>query len=196
MQAQDRPKQVTVRRLRPVARLQQLHGVSPMDGRLRVKRFALSDTRPDSITILEHLDYFKRAYMRDPYVRYVALGLMPCIGNNAVDDQVSIIVNFVKDRLTYVRDPVGAELVHSPVRLLKQIMTNGRAFGDCDDHTLLLNSMLGSLGIETRFVGVKTKQSSKYNHVISAVKIASQWTDIDPCAKQSVQPFYEEKLVI
>lgn len=167
-----------------------------MDGKLRVKRFALSSDKPDSITILEHLDYFKRVYMRDPYVRYVSLGLMPCLANNAIEDQVSILVNFVKDRLIYVRDPEGAELVHSPTRLLKQIMTVGRAFGDCDDHALMLNSMLGSLGISTRFVGVKAKGSAKYNHVICAVKIRNEWVDIDPCSKHSVQPFYEEKLVI
>jgi transglutaminase-like putative cysteine protease len=167
-----------------------------MDRGLNVRRFALSDTKPDSITILEHLDYFKRIYMRDPYVRYVAVGLMPCLANNAVRDQISIIVNFVKDRLTYMRDPVGAELVHSPTRLLKQIMANGHAFGDCDDHSLLLNSMLGALGIQTRFVGVKTKQSVKYNHVICGVKVGADWVDIDPCSKESIQPDYNEKLVI
>lgn len=167
-----------------------------MDVKLRVRRFALSDSKPDSVTILEHLDYFKRVYMRDPYVRYVSVGLMPCLANNAIEDQVSIIVGFVKDRLIYMRDPEGAELVHSPVRLLTQIMGRGRAFGDCDDHALLMNSMLGSLGIQTRFVGVKTKNSPKYNHVICAVKVGADWTDIDPCSKQSIQPFYEEKLVI
>ena len=194
--AQPDQRPTKVQRLKPVNSVHEIHGFNPMDGRLRVRRFALSGTKPDSITILEHLDYFKRIYMRDPYVRYVAVGLMPCLANNAIADQVQTIVTFVKDRLIYMRDPEGAELVHSPTRLLKQIMTKGRAFGDCDDHALMLNSMLGSLGIATRFVGVKTGNSAKYNHVISGVKIKSEWVDIDPCSKESIQPFYEEKLVI
>lgn len=168
----------------------------PTDGALRVRRFALSNSKPDSVTILEHLDYFKRVYMRDPYVRYVTVGLFPCMANNDISEQVTIIVDFVKSRLTYVRDPEGAELVQSPVRLIKEIMSIGRAFGDCDDHALLLNTMLGSVGISSRFVGVKTKNSPKYNHVISSVRLKDRWIDIDPCSKFSIQPFYEEKLVI
>src|SRR3990172_13307530 len=80
-----------VQRLRPVSHVNELPRLNPMDRGLKVKRFALSNDRPDSITILEHLDYFKRIYMRDPYVRYVSVGLMPCLANNAVRDQISII---------------------------------------------------------------------------------------------------------
>lgn len=183
-------------RVKPATQLTEIRRFNPLDAPLRVKRFILSGDKPDSITILQHLDYFKKVYMRDPYVRYVTLGIMTDLVNNDLVNQVAKAVCFVKERMTYVRDPDGAELIHSPTRLLKQIMKIGVAHGDCDDHALLLNSMLGSIGIETRFVGVMTGNSTKYNHVICSVNINGEWLDVDPCSKFSTQPNYEKQLII
>lgn len=188
--------QPLVRQVSSISQPVEIKNFNSMDGRLNVRRFALSSTRPDSETILELLDYFKRGYMRYPYVRQITVGILGCLANNDIMGQVQTVSQWVKDTLIYVRDPEGTELVYSPVRLLQQVMATGRAYGDCDDHALLLNTMLGSLGIPTRFVGVKTKTSTKYNHVICSAKIGQEWVDVDPCSKYSVQPYYTEKLII
>lgn len=186
---------VQARQLRPI---NQARLVKPFrdDHRFKVRRFALSNTRPDSETILELLDYFRRCYMTSPFVRQATISVLGELANNDIVSQVQAVVAWVKERLIYVRDPEGAELVHSPNRLLDTIQRRRYAYGDCDDHALLMNSMLGSIGIPTRFVGVKTKGSKKYNHVISSVNVKGEWIDIDPCSKHSVQPEYTEKLII
>lgn len=162
----------------------------------RVRRFALSG--PDSVSILRLLDYFKKQYARSPVVREHTVQVLQdrCVANNDIPTQVSIIAQHVREKMMYVRDPAGSEYVISPLRLIKDIQGKGTAYGDCDDHALLLNTMLGSIGVESRFLGVKIGNSSKYNHVICSALIGTEWRDIDPCAKQSVEPRYVERLTI
>lgn len=163
---------------------------------MRVRRFALSG--PDSLAIIRLLDYFKRGYARSPVVREHAVSLLSqnCVGNNDKKGQVAVLAQHVKDKLTYVSDPAGSEYVVSPLRLIAQIKETGSAYGDCDDHALLLNSLLSSVGIQTRFLGVKLNGSTKYNHVICSAMTGTEWQDIDACAKRSATQHYQERLVI
>lgn len=166
---------------------------------LRVRRFVLNEHQPDAISILQHLDFFKRQYARSPFVREATVRLLHGLWNNDQEGQLHRIVRYVKKHLIYVRDPSATEYVQSPVRLLKRILSQGRAHGDCDDHALLLNAMLESVGIKTRFLGVKLQAPGapdRYNHVISSAHVGGQWRDIDACAKDSPQRVYPERLAV
>jgi hypothetical protein len=55
---------------------------------------------------------------------------------------------FVRDRFTYVLDPVRYEYVKTPMGSIRSLG------GDCDDASVLLASLLGSIGISTRLVFV------------------------------------------
>lgn len=164
---------------------------------MRVRRFALGGA-PDSVRILQLLDYFKKQYARSPIVREFAVGKLQenQVTNNDIRGQVRVLTQVVKDSLIYVRDPDGTEYVISPIRLVKGIQDKGKAYGDCDDHALFLNTLLSSVGIPTRFLGVKLHGANRYNHVISSALVVDEWQDIDPCAKSSTQPKYTERLVL
>lgn len=162
---------------------------------IRVRRFTLPEYQSDSVSILQHLDFFKRVYMRHAVVRLCTVALFDGLDNNDIRGQVQRITDFVKQKVIYVRDPEHTEFVVSPVRHLVSIREHGVTHGDCDDHVLLLNSMLGSVGISTRFVGVKL-HGPKFDHVISAVKIGHDWVDIDPCAKRNPQRQFTDRLEI
>jgi len=56
------------------------------------------------------------------------------------------IYNFVRDNIEYVNDPVGKEYIEHPLQVLST-----RA-ADCESGSVLLVSMLGSIGIEADFV--------------------------------------------
>lgn len=163
---------------------------------MRVRRFALSG--PDSLSILRLLDHFKKGYSRSPVVREHAVRVLQenCVVNNDLPNQVYAMTRHVKEKMTYVRDPAGSEYVVSPLLLIRDIRERGTAYGDCDDHALLLNTLLTSLGVQTRFLGVKLGGGAKYNHVICSALIGSEWVDIDPCAKRSPQQRYVERLAI
>lgn len=163
---------------------------------LRVRRFVLADDAPDSHTILQHLDQFKKIYLRHGVVRLATVRLLEGLENNDIDGQIQRVFDFVKENMIYVRDPINSEYVISPVRHLRSIAQHGQTHGDCDDHVLLMNSMLGSVGIQTKFVGVKLR-SNVFNHVISSVLTKSgEWVDLDPCAKQLPQRHFQDRLVI
>lgn len=97
--------------------------------------------------------------------------------------------------MKYVPDPYGFEYVTAPDILLADILQKGVAYGDCDDHVLLLNTLLLSVGFETAFVGVK-QESDMFNHVITGVIYNGNWIYIDPCDKSGRNVTYDEKYMV
>jgi len=132
----------------------------------------------------------------DPTVRELAVNLMAGVENNDLTEQINRVVHFVMSNVTYVRDPVDGEYLVSPLKLIADYYQQGFAIGDCDDHVMLLNSLLGSIGFQTKAVGVKFGGSPDFNHVISGVILNGQLIQIDPCAKSGPQPQYNPILTI
>lgn len=137
-----------------------------------------------------------RRYALVPYIREYAVALLKGLRNNDQLGQANRLIDFVRKNLTYVRDPVMGEYVVSPVRLLQDFQNSQYMAGDCDDHVLLLNSLLGAIGIMTKAVGVKFGRTDRFNHVISGIKLQGRLFLVDPCAKKLPQPNYPETLMV
>lgn len=151
----------------------------------------------DAPQILAYLHALSMQFAKSPYIREFTVNTLlrgEGIGNNEQTRQVEVVLNFVRRYVTFIRDPVESEYVISPVNLLEQIQAGQQAFGDCEDHCLLLNSMLGSLGFPTRFVAVQINGQDWWNHVISTVFIGGRWVDLDPSAKGMEQPDYYTRM--
>lgn len=147
--------------------------------------------------ILNELAKIRDYYAQFPFVRRTAIHFGEPRGDNDLESLFSNLVDFVKQRMTYLPDPYGFEFVTAPDILLSEIIQRGTAYGDCDDHVLLLNTVLASVGFRTGFAAVKMSPSSEmFDHVISQVLYNDTWTDVDPCAKHVDQPIYEEKLIV
>lgn len=131
-----------------------------------------------------------------PIVREVTVSIMNGLPNNAIREQVGRVIRFVRDRVTYIRDPEGSEYLVAPERLLQSYLANGYMAGDCDDHVMLLNAMLGSIGVSTKAVGVKFGGSGEFNHVISGIYLGGNLMLVDPCAKGNTQPAYYDTLIV
>jgi hypothetical protein len=163
--------------------------------------------RPDQVQII-HLGYSLNKALRElakirdyyaqfPSVRRCAIFFGDPQHDNDLDSLFSNLVRFVKTRMRYIPDPHGFETVIAPDWLLFDIVQRGVAYGDCDDHTLLLNTLLASVGFETSFVAVKMGPDSEFfDHVLSGVKVEGQWRDIDTCAKTVAQPAYLKRYVV
>lgn len=147
----------------------------------------------ETLVLMEQLadNQAEDAAVRD----YALFRVIGRISNNDVAGQAERLANFVRDHVTYVRDPVGHEFITSPKVMLEQIDQHGYTFGDCDDHVMLLSALLGSVGIPAIPVGVKLGASRGFNHVIVSADINGEWIDIDPCAKLKGQPVYTERLI-
>lgn len=102
-------------------------------------------------------------------------------------------LNYVRDHVRYVRDIRGIETVHDPDTLLSLMA------GDCDDKSILLASLLESIGHRTRFVAI-SYAPGVFSHVWVQDYIRGKWLDLEPtepiqCGKRvprGVSEIYQE----
>jgi len=161
-----------------------------------VTRIPIDERNPDAWTIISALQMVVDQYGRDPRIRQATVGLLTSRANNDAWAHVTQVFRWVVNSMTYLADPDGGEFVQTPVVLLNQIASKGRAYGDCDDHVVLLGAMLVSIGIPARVAGVKIGGAGWYNHVVIEVPRNGEWMVLDPCAKQTPTPKYGERLVV
>lgn len=79
---------------------------------------------------------------------------------------------FVRDRIRYLKDPLGMEWVQTPV-----VTLNVRQ-GDCDDKATLAAAMLRALGHPSRFVVIGFAPH-RYSHVYLETKIGHHWVGME-----------------
>lgn len=155
----------------------------------------------DSPQILDTIWQAQRMLSADAgavaFVRQFTESILPrTLGNNQVARAANAVADYVRGALTYTRDPVGVEMLISPLVLINTIIAGQPARGDCDDHVLLLNTILESIGIEARPVAVQLFATDRYDHVITQALLPDGWTDFDPCVKNGGRPVYRERLVV
>lgn len=161
----------------------------------KVLRVPISPSAPDAFTIIGTIQFVMEQFGRDNRLREKALSIISSRINNDTERNARALLSWVVNRVVYLADPDGGELLQTPIYLLDQIEKNGRAYGDCDDHVLLLGSLLLSIGIPARVAGVKIGGAPNYNHVVVEYLSNSRRVLVDPCAKATSQSFYRERLV-
>jgi hypothetical protein len=161
----------------------------------KLLRQPLLSAYSDEWSIIATLQQLVEDYGRNPQLRAFSISLLTSVKNNDVRRNAVTLTEWVKEHVIYMADPDGAELLQSPFYMLAEIQKRGNVMGDCDDHVLLLGSMLVSIGIPVKVSGVRINNGSWFNHVIVTAKIFNDWIDIDPCIKDGMQPIYSERLV-
>lgn len=91
----------------------------------------------------------------------------------AFSDQVVELFRFVQKRIRYVHDVREVETLQTPAYTLKE------GQGDCDDMSMLLASMLESIGHPTRFAALAIG-GGPFSHVIAETRIGDKWLSLDP----------------
>lgn len=121
---------------------------------------------------------------KSPKIREFALKILNDVGvkNKDYRGMTIAIHNWVRDNIRYVNDPVGQETVCHPEYVLQL-----RA-GDCDDASTLEAALLGSLGIDTRFVVVGLQIGGGFSHVYLQAEVkqptGTAWMSLDPIMRQ------------
>jgi len=91
------------------------------------------------------------------------------------------VYDWACENLRYTQDPTGREMFHTP-----DIMLDWKQ-GDCDDHSILIASLLMCLNHPVRFKAVKEKGGDgTYAHVFPETKSGRQWVAMD-----STMPEYD-----
>ena len=160
-----------------------------------VHRIPINPRAPDAFTIIASIQFVVDQFGRDPRIRAATLPLISSRINNDIRNNANTVAAFVMRKMVYLADPDGGEFVQTPLVLLNAIGRKGVAYGDCDDHVVLLGSMLVSIGIPARAVAVKLHGANHFNHVVIEYPYQGQSILIDPCAKNVPTPAYRDRLV-
>jgi transglutaminase superfamily protein len=109
----------------------------------------------------------------DVRIRKLAERIVSSCGGHDFDCEISALHGFARDYITFRRDPVDAERVQDCRRCLLS-----RA-GDCDDKSVLLASLLCSLGHRCRF-GLLSNKPDDFSHVFVECLSPRGWVALDP----------------
>lgn len=111
-------------------------------------------------------------YRRNRTVRELALHLVRHLQQKNFYGEVEAIHHFVKEKIRYVKDIKNVETLQSPLQTLRL------KAGDCDDKSILVASLLESIGHPTRFLAVGFKANS-LSHVFVQTKIGNKWVSVE-----------------
>ena len=87
------------------------------------------------------------------------------------------------------------EIINTPGYDIQQIAENGRFGGDCDDVAVFVASLFKSLGMESRFVAIKTEAVKNFSHVYVEVLADNQWMTVDPTVPIGTQHEHYGRMV-
>lgn len=128
---------------------------------------------------LKQMVAIARRYRADVTTIDAASSLIRACGIADVRSQklsvINCIQNAVRDHIVYVPDPNEVEMLQTPPRTLS------RGMGDCDDKSILVATLLETLGFSTEFLAVggvgdgwgndcADTDTPPYSHVLAAVQ--------------------------
>lgn len=115
--------------------------------------------------------------LKDFYVRQKAIDILLARGVRPKDylGEIKALFEWVQQNIRYTKDPFRVELLHTARRMLEL-----RA-GDCDDMTILLGSMLESIGHPIRIVivGPNPARPKFFSHIYLEVYHKGRWIALD-----------------
>jgi transglutaminase-like putative cysteine protease len=129
---------------------------------------------------------------KDPFVRTTVENILHYIPEKKWTEEVEKIYLYVKKKIRYTRDIANIEFIKTPVKHLTDIQERGLSWGDCDDHSILLATLLESAGYRAKFVIIRSPSNpiNTFNHIF--VKVfnpdKNDWVCLDPTAKD--KPLY------
>lgn len=137
---------------------------------------------------MTHLLIIAREQAVRPEIRVIVSRLVRPVAEKQWSNEIRAIFEYVKAGIRYLRDPEGTEYVQTPLRHIANIERDGVSFGDCDDMSLLLATLLKSAGYKTRYVIISSpgNPGTSYNHIFVETLDPSigVWISLDATMKE------------
>jgi len=149
----------------------------------------LPDGGPDLVTgeiTTREIIKLAHKYKSDPLIRSLAVGICNDVESMDYHGEAIKIYEFVRDNVRFRRDIAGQELIQSPLVTLSQKYSDkGIGAGDCDDHTLLILSLLLSIGardMKCRIIKY-SNLSPEWQHIYPVITFAGKEYAMDAIRK-------------
>lgn len=134
-------------------------------------------------------------------VRQFAITILKKTGVRPKDylGEIEAIHGWVRDNVDYRRDAAFLDTFVYPDRMIRDYLFNpGGVSGDCDDHALLVASLLISLGHTPRLVLTNQFPGGKYSHIYTEVLYQGNWICLETTESVSVgfcPPTYKKGII-
>lgn len=119
-----------------------------------------------------------RDYRTDLSIRNAATTAIYLTPERAELHEVNALYEMVRDTVRYVRDVSEVETLMTPDKTL------ALRIGDCDDQSVLLATLLESVGYPTRFVATGYQSPGALEHVYLQTFAGGGWHDLDPTERE------------
>jgi len=127
--------------------------------------------RGTKIVLLKMRDLIREGRSSLP-VRLLAADIVKGLPPKKWVAEASAIQTWVRDNIRYTRDINTVETLHTAEKILEL------GYGDCDDKTILVASMLESIGHPTRIKAVGFS-GGMLSHVYPEVRIGGAWVPVE-----------------
>lgn len=120
---------------------------------------------------------------KDPRVIQLARRLVAPAQEMNPEAEIGEIFNYVRRGVRYTQDPYRAETLTDAPTMLEEITLQGRAAGDCDDHVILLGSLLEAVGYPVEAVVESYRKDRQPSHITLKARAGGRWIHLDPTVK-------------
>jgi hypothetical protein len=141
--------------------------------------------RAGNLQTLRIMATLVRRDVQDLGLRDFAARLVVGVAGHDQQSVAETLFYYVRDKITYRSDPFGYEVIADARKSLSL------GYGDCGDKTVLLATLLGGLGIKSRFVVLSYKLPA-FQHVYLEARIDHEWRPYDPTPEEAV-PGWESR---
>src|SRR5690348_15235618 len=124
--------------------------------------------------------------VKNPRINALAVSILQQSGAPQHDPlaEARAIYSWMLANIRFVNDPVGVDqdgTINAKETLRTPETTLNIAAGDCDDFTVLMSTLLQSIGLSTRIITVASDPSdpSQFTHVYPEVLIDGEWIPVD-----------------
>lgn len=123
-----------------------------------------------TLSLMVHL---VRQWRSDPTLRMKAEQIVEYAPPKDARAEIEAIQNWVRDNIRYTQDVRDVETLKTP------LLTLTSRHGDCDDQSVLVATLLESIGYATRFSAVGFDGPDSYSHVLAEVKLGTRWIGVE-----------------
>jgi hypothetical protein len=144
----------------------------------RIERLRIPSGFAGTRQTAAHVARLIREGASDFYVRQKAIDILLACGVASKDyiGEIDALFRWVQRNVRYTKDPFQVEVLHAARRMLEL-----RA-GDCDDMTILLGSLVKSVGHPVRLVltGPNARRPDIFSHIYLEAQHQGDWIPLDP----------------
>jgi len=133
---------------------------------------ALPPGRAGTLETLAKMRRLVREARTLPVIRNLAIAITATVKNKDRAGEVRAIHEWVKANIRYIRDVREHETLTAPA------FTLALRAGDCDDHAMLVASLLEAIGHPARFAAVGTSPE-RFKHVFTETRLGQRWVSVE-----------------